>query len=77
MVENAEAYVILRRLMNTMETILVTGGLGFVGSTFSRIAIEKGHPIRIVDNLSSGSREVADELQETDAEIIHWRYTRL
>ena len=53
-----------------METILVTGGAGFIGSTFSRIAIEKGHPIRIVDNLSSGSREVADELQKLGAEII-------
>jgi UDP-N-acetylglucosamine 4-epimerase len=53
-----------------METILVTGGAGFIGSTFSRIAIEKGHPIRIVDNLSSGSREVADELQKLGAEIM-------
>ena len=53
-----------------METILVTGGAGFIGSTFSRIAIEKGHPIRIVDNLSSGSREVADELQKLGAEVI-------
>tara|TARA_Y100001958_G_C21243529_1_gene572373 strand:- start:2240 stop:3205 length:966 start_codon:yes stop_codon:yes gene_type:complete len=53
-----------------METILVTGGAGFIGSTFSRVAIEKGHSIRIVDNLSSGSREVADELQKLGAEII-------
>ncbi len=53
-----------------METILVTGGAGFIGSTFSRIAIEKGHSIRIIDNLSSGSQEVADELQELGAEII-------
>ena len=53
-----------------METILVTGGAGFIGSTFSRIAIEKGHSIRIVDNLSSGSQEVADELQKLGAEII-------
>ncbi|MGB1954949.1 MAG: SDR family NAD(P)-dependent oxidoreductase [Candidatus Poseidoniaceae archaeon] len=53
-----------------METILVTGGAGFIGSTFSRNAIEKGHSIRIVDNLSSGSQEVADELQKLGAEII-------
>ena len=53
-----------------METILVTGGAGFIGSTFSRIAIEKGHSVRIVDNLSSGSREVADELQKLGAEIM-------
>ena len=53
-----------------METILITGGAGFVGSTFSRIAMEKGHSIRIVDNLSSGSQEVAEELQKLGAEII-------
>ena len=53
-----------------METILVTGGAGFIGSTFSRIAMEKGHSIRIVDNLSSGSQEVADELQKLGAEIM-------
>ncbi len=53
-----------------METILVTGGAGFIGSTFSRIAIEKGHSIRIVDNLSSGSQDVADELRKLGAEII-------
>ena len=53
-----------------METILVTGGAGFIGSNFARIALERGHSIRIVDNLSSGSREVADELQKLGAEVI-------
>lgn len=53
-----------------METILVTGGAGFIGSTFSRIAIENGHSIRIVDNLSTGSQEVAEELQKLGAEVI-------
>ena len=54
-----------------METILVTGGAGFIGSTFSRIAMEKGHSIRIVDNFSTGSKEVAEELQKLGAEIIN------
>ena len=53
-----------------METILVTGGAGFIGGTFSRIAIEKGYSIRIVDNFSSGSQEVAEELQSLGAEVI-------
>ena len=53
-----------------METILVTGGAGFIGSTFARIALERGHSVRIVDNLSTGSQEVADELQDLGAEII-------
>ena len=43
---------------------------GFIGGTFSRIAIEKGYSIRIVDNFSSGSQEVAEELQSLGAEVI-------
>ncbi|MGB1955440.1 MAG: NAD-dependent epimerase/dehydratase family protein [Candidatus Poseidoniaceae archaeon] len=53
-----------------METILVTGGAGFIGSTFARIALERGYSIRIVDNLSTGSQEVADDLQDLGAEVI-------
>lgn len=53
-----------------METILVTGGAGFIGSNFARIALERGYSIRILDNLSSGSQEVVDELQGLGAEVI-------
>jgi nucleoside-diphosphate-sugar epimerase len=53
-----------------METILVTGGAGFIGSTFARIALERGHSVRIVDNLSTGSQTIADELQDLGAEVI-------
>ena len=53
-----------------METILVTGGAGFIGSTFARIALERGHPVRIVDNLSTGSQEVVNNLQDLGAEVI-------
>ena len=53
-----------------METVLVTGGAGFIGSNFARIALERGYSIRIVDNLSTGSQEVADDLQNLGAEVI-------
>ena len=53
-----------------METILVTGGAGFIGSTFARIALERGYAVRIVDNLSTGSQEVVDNLQDLGAEVI-------
>ena len=53
-----------------METILITGGAGFIGSTFARIALERGHAVRIVDNLSTGTPEIADELQDLGAEVI-------
>jgi nucleoside-diphosphate-sugar epimerase len=53
-----------------METILVTGGAGFIGSTFARIALERGHSVRIVDNLSTGSQEVVDKLEYLGADVI-------
>ena len=53
-----------------METILVTGGAGFIGQAFSQIALQYGYSVRIVDNLSSGSREVTVGLQKLGAEVI-------
>lgn len=40
-----------------MKTVLVTGGLGFVGSNLVDLLIEKGYNVIVVDNLSSGSLE--------------------
>ncbi len=39
------------------EKILVTGGAGFIGSHVADHFIQSGHPVVIVDNLSSGRRE--------------------
>ena len=38
-----------------MSKILVTGGLGFIGSHFVDALIENGHTVDVVDNLSTGS----------------------
>jgi len=38
-----------------MAVYLVTGGAGFVGSHLSRALIERGHQVRILDDLSTGS----------------------
>lgn len=40
-----------------MEKILVTGGAGFIGSHLVDFLIEKGHYVRIIDNLSTGKME--------------------
>ncbi|HEY1587990.1 MAG TPA: NAD-dependent epimerase/dehydratase family protein, partial [Polyangia bacterium] len=37
------------------ETILVTGGAGFVGSHFARAAHEAGHRVVVLDDLSAGT----------------------
>lgn len=37
--------------------ILITGGAGFIGSHLVERALELGHRVRVLDNLSSGKRE--------------------
>jgi len=47
--------------------VLVTGGAGFIGSTLTRLLLERGDEVRIYDDLSSGSRE---HLEGLDVEVI-------
>lgn len=37
--------------------LLITGGAGFIGSNLARLAIESGHDVRILDDLSTGHIE--------------------
>ncbi len=47
-----------------MARYLVTGGCGFIGSHLADTLIAEGHEVRILDNLSTGSRENAPEAAE-------------
>ena len=38
--------------------VLVTGGAGFIGSHTSRVLIESGHDVTVLDNLSRGRRDL-------------------
>ena len=38
-------------------TILVTGGAGYIGSHMVKMLLERGHQVIVLDNLSSGHRE--------------------
>ncbi len=37
-----------------MSTYLVTGGAGFIGSNLTHALVERGHTVRVLDDLSSG-----------------------
>jgi len=41
---------------------LVTGGAGFIGSHVAQRLLARGHPVRVVDNLSTGFRENVDAI---------------
>ncbi len=55
-----------------METYLITGGCGFIGSKLSHKLINQGHKVRIIDNLSSGSTtEIPNECDFFQGDINH------
>jgi UDP-glucose 4-epimerase len=49
--------------------ILVTGGAGFIGCNLTRHLLSLGHSVRVIDNLSTGSRSNLSEI-EPDIEFV-------
>ena len=41
--------------------VLVAGGAGFIGSAVTRVLLEEGHDVTVLDNLSKGFRELIAE----------------
>ena len=56
-----------------MDSYLVTGGAGFIGSNIVHELVERGEKVRIVDNFSTGDRQnisdVLGEIEVIDADI--------
>jgi len=44
------------------DTLLITGGAGFIGSSIARAALERGDSVRVIDDLSTGRRTNLDGL---------------
>ena len=47
-----------------MKKILVTGGLGYIGSHTSVLLLESGYEVVIIDNLSNSKIEVVDKIKK-------------
>lgn len=53
-----------------MRTCLITGGTGFIGSTLTRLMLDSGYRVRIIDNNSRGSfRRLSDVIDSLDIRV--------
>jgi len=50
--------------------VLITGGLGFIGSNLAKALVGKGHEVSVIDNLLLGVRENVDNIKNKIQVII-------
>ena len=50
--------------------VLVTGGAGFIGSSFAKKARQQGWQVTVLDNLSTGHKAIVDELEKLGIRVI-------
>jgi UDP-N-acetylglucosamine/UDP-N-acetyl-alpha-D-glucosaminouronate 4-epimerase len=64
-----------------MTRYLVTGGAGFIGSHIATRLVDDGHAVRVIDNLSTGSRaniaHLAGRIEFLDGDVAEPRSVRL
>ncbi len=54
----------------SLETVLITGGCGFIGTNLVKYLAGKGYRIRVLDNLSTGKEENLRQLQSRDSRLL-------
>jgi UDP-glucose 4-epimerase len=59
-----------------MAVCLVTGGAGFIGSHLAEALVARGHEVRVLDNLSTGSRSNLDPVADR-IDFLHGDVTDL
>lgn len=53
-----------------MKKVLVTGGAGYIGSVLSRILLNSGYSVRVVDSLKFGGEALYDIAQHPNFEFV-------
>jgi UDP-glucose 4-epimerase len=57
-----------------MTSYLVTGGAGFIGSHIATALVERGDQVRVLDNLSTGSRQnlahLGDQIELVEGDLL-------
>jgi UDP-glucose 4-epimerase len=52
--------------------LLVTGGAGYIGSVVSRLLLDEGHDVTVLDDLSTGHADaVADGVEFVETDLTH------
>lgn len=51
--------------------LLVTGGAGYIGSICTRLLLDAGHEVVVLDDLSTGHRDAVDERAELVTAHVH------
>mgnify|MGYP001582149804 FL=1 len=44
--------------------VIVAGGAGFIGSHINKVLLDAGHQVKVIDNLSTGSKDNIDSRAE-------------
>jgi len=56
---------------------VITGGAGFIGSHLARALLEKGHSVKIIDNLSTGTKSnlegILDKVSFHDIDVLDYQ----